>query len=223
MRKILVSSLLLLPFLSCAQVPERPEPPSNAGVIVEEPTTDEVAAATKALQDAMATLQALTNPPSAESLGPGNPNRTLMVYGIPTTGGHTAGSGTYPRYTYVQFSAVPNAGWYLKSWNDGNTNLVRAIVLKQSVTFTATFTQTPPSPTTSLVTVGWNGVAGCSNYYVSYGPSTQNYTKRVTANSQTKKQLTVGLPSTNYIAVQAIDGVTGLVSAYSAELFYSVP
>jgi hypothetical protein len=152
-----------------------------------------------------------------------NPNRTLMVYGLPMQGGHVSGSGTYPRYTYVQFSASPYTGWYLKSWNDGNTNLVRGLVLRTSVTFTATFVQGTPPPTTSYVTVGWNGSSGCTNYYVWTGPSLTNYTKRVTATNQTKKQLGLAPGSTNHIAVQAIDAVSGLLSDYSGELVYVAP
>jgi hypothetical protein len=152
-----------------------------------------------------------------------NLNRTILVYGTPDTGGHTAGSGTYPRYTYVQFSASPNAGWFLKSWNDGDTNLVRAIVLRTNITFIATFAQGAPPPTTSLVTVGWNPVAGCSSYWVWTGASPGNYTKHVTANNQSKKQLTVPAGATTYIAVQSI-GTNGLMSTnYSNELVYTSP
>jgi len=244
MRKILAAPLLFLSFLSCAQVQERPTAPSNAVVIGETQTPDQVAAAAalQAAQQAVKDAQAAVEKANAEAAKPavvveeeltpaeqaafaagGNPNRTLLVYGTPTTGGHVSGAGTYPRYTYVQFSANPNAGWYLLKWNDGNTNQVRAVVLRSNMTFTATFAQGSPPPTTSLVTVGWNGVVGCTNYYVWNGPSLTNYTKRVTANNQTKKQLTVGVGSTNHIAVQAIDSTTGLVSVYSTELVYVAP
>jgi hypothetical protein len=206
--------LLVLPIFSCAQ---------DRAVLVEEPSADQKAAieaAEQSLRQAQEQLDALTNAPLAPS---NNPYRTVVCYANPGTGGNVSGGGTYPRYTYVQIIANPNAGWFFTKWNDGVTNAVRTFVLRTNISFTAYFSQTPPPPTTSYVTVGWNGVTGCTNYYVSYGPSHNNYTKRVTANNQTKKQLQVGLPSTNYISVQAIDFTTGLVSAYSSELIYTAP
>jgi hypothetical protein len=188
---------LLLPF---AFAQDRPEPPSAAVVLEDD-------ALTPAEQAAVATGN--------------NPYRTVLVYASPGAGGHVSGAGTYPRYTYVQISAMANAGWYFVRWNDGITNASRAFVLRTNISFTGTFSQTPPPPTMGYVTVGWNAVPNVNQYYVWTGSSSGSYTKRVTANNQSKKQLAVPLGVTTFIAVQSVDA-NGLVSTnYSNELAYT--
>ncbi len=70
------------------------------------------------------------------------PPVTVTVKANPTTGGSVSGGGTFQVGSNVNLTATPFAGWLLTAWNDGNTNLTRAITVPAApTTCTANFTR----------------------------------------------------------------------------------
>ncbi|MDR2121436.1 MAG: leucine-rich repeat protein [Tannerella sp.] len=66
--------------------------------------------------------------------------RLTLTVENPTMGTVT-GSGDFPEYSMVNFSATPNTGYRFVEWTDGVTANPRAISLARDTTFTARFTQ----------------------------------------------------------------------------------
>ena len=89
----------------------------------------------------------------------------LSVRAQPVSGGSVTGAGTFPIGTAQQISATPNGGWQFGSWDDGNTNPVRSIILgSNDVTATASFIQ-PSTVLTLLVNTNVGGTAiGAGSY-----------------------------------------------------------
>ena len=69
----------------------------------------------------------------------GTPQYTITVLANDPTLGTVSGSGTYPQGTTIEISATPLEHSYFRSWNDGNTDNPRTIVVTQDMTFTAFF------------------------------------------------------------------------------------
>ena len=53
--------------------------------------------------------------------------------------GSVTGTGSYYGDTEVMLSAVPDEGWYFKSWNDGSIDPVKVINVTRDITFAAVF------------------------------------------------------------------------------------
>jgi hypothetical protein len=159
--------------------------------------------------------------PQTMMLASKKPPGTVYVVGVPSSGGHTSGGGSYPAQSYIQISAVPNSGWSLRSWNDGNTQLTRTVQVptpNSSVTYTATFQQNPvTSPI--LITVGWDVIVQASSYFVYQGRASGSYTNR-TSVVPNKLQIQVW-PGTTYIAATSIDSHGTESTNYSNEITYT--
>lgn len=53
--------------------------------------------------------------------------------------GSVTGIGTYYGDTEVMLTAVPDEGWYFKSWNDGSIDPAKVITVSRDITFAAVF------------------------------------------------------------------------------------
>lgn len=82
--------------------------------------------------------------------------RTVTVF-CDSTMGSVSGSGTYMDSSMVTITATANDGYHFTSWNDGDTHVVRNILLVSDTAFTAHFAAdtlpTPPTPDTLWRTV----------------------------------------------------------------------
>ena len=87
--------------------------------------------------------------------------RTLTLDVNDATMGTASGAGVYPDSSLVTISATPFEGYRFDSWDDGDTNAVRTLLLVSDTTFTAYFAAdslpTPP-PDTVWYTVTVNAV-----------------------------------------------------------------
>ncbi len=80
----------------------------------------------------------------------------LSVRAVPASGGVVNGGGNFPIGSTQQISVTPTNGWLFGSWQDGDTNSLRLIVLTSNdVIYTASLVQ--PS---SLITLNVNTNAG---------------------------------------------------------------
>lgn len=70
---------------------------------------------------------------------PFNKEYTITVVPDDITHGTTSGGGTYLKGTSVTISASALSGYDFVSWNDGNTNSTRTVLVTQNITYTATF------------------------------------------------------------------------------------
>lgn len=69
---------------------------------------------------------------------------TDAIFNITATANNIAfgvvtGSGSYPRGSQVQLTAVPNEGYHFTQWSDGNTDNPRIITVTADATYTAQF------------------------------------------------------------------------------------
>ncbi len=82
--------------------------------------------------------------------------RTVTVF-CDSTMGSVSGGGTYMDSSMVTITATANDGYHFTSWNDGDTHVVRNILLVSDTAFTAHFAvdtlPTPPTPDTVWRTV----------------------------------------------------------------------
>jgi hypothetical protein len=151
------------------------------------------------------------------------PYGTVILYAVPSAGGTVVGGGSYPAQTTIQISASPNSGWAFNQWNDGVQDAVRFIRVpnpNSSVTYTASFVQTAPTPISIIV--GWTAEPTAVSYRVYQGPSHGNYTNWTGATG-TQATLVVQPKSVNYIAATSV-AVDGLESTnYSNEIAYTAP
>ena len=79
---------------------------------------------------------------------------TLTVLSSEESKGTVTGGGTYKEGLTVQIAAVPKSGYEFSTWNDGNTDNPRSIVLTSDTTFVASFKETevtPPVETTYTI------------------------------------------------------------------------
>ena len=87
---------------------------------------------------------------------------TVTVVSADTEMGTVSESGTYDYGTEIQISATPAEGYGFATWNDGNINNPRTIVVTEDITYTATFgawrTITVLSADETLGTVSGSGV-----------------------------------------------------------------
>jgi hypothetical protein len=89
---------------------------------------------------------------------------TITSVPNPANAGTASGSGTYDVGISVPLTATASPGWRFSSWNDGNTNSSRIVVVPdQSTTYTATFVQL--SSLTCLVNPTNAGTASGSGIY----------------------------------------------------------
>lgn len=83
--------------------------------------------------------------------------RTLTLDVNDSTMGTVSGAGVYPDSSVVTLSANPFGGYHFVAWNDGDTHVVRNILLVSDTAFTAHFAAdtlpTPPTPDTLWRTV----------------------------------------------------------------------
>ncbi len=94
--------------------------------------------------------------------------RTLTIDVNDTAMGTVNGAGVYPDSSVVTISATPFEGYRFDSWNDGDTNAVRTLLIVSDTNFTAYFAPdtTPIQPDTlwRTVTVTTN-VSGVAETY----------------------------------------------------------
>ena len=94
--------------------------------------------------------------------------RTMLVVSDNESMGSVTGGGIYPDSSLVTISATPFEGYRFDSWNDGDTNAVRTLLLVSDTTFTAYFApDTMPVPQDTIwrtVTVTTN-VSGATETY----------------------------------------------------------
>ena len=57
--------------------------------------------------------------------------------------GTVTGGGTFDQGATIEISATPNAGARFMSWDDGNTDNPRSVIVTQNMTFMAVFTEIP--------------------------------------------------------------------------------
>ena len=69
----------------------------------------------------------------------GTPQYTITVTANEPGLGTVTGSGTYPEGTTIEISAIPNEDAVFTSWDDGNTENPRTIVVKKDMEFVAIF------------------------------------------------------------------------------------
>lgn len=68
---------------------------------------------------------------------------SINVLANPTEGGICTGTGVYDEGTQINISATPNNKYEFDSWDDGNTNLQRTIIVDElKTTYVATFINT---------------------------------------------------------------------------------
>ncbi len=68
----------------------------------------------------------------------------VTVQSSPASAGAVAGGGIYPIGSNAVISASAYSGCYFSSWNDGDTNLVRSIIVPSTdITYTAIFSNLP--------------------------------------------------------------------------------
>ena len=67
------------------------------------------------------------------------PTYTVTVSPNDPSLGSVTGSGEYPEGATIEISATPEANAYFESWDDGNTDNPRSIVVTQDTTFVANF------------------------------------------------------------------------------------
>ena len=66
---------------------------------------------------------------------------TLNVQSANPSLGTVTGGGVYPMGTNVTIKAVPHSGYFFVRWNDGNTQIERAVTVTGNATYTAYFTR----------------------------------------------------------------------------------
>ena len=71
----------------------------------------------------------------------GLPQHTITVTSNDPLLGTVAGGGTYPEGSTIDIKAMPNANAVFTSWDDGNTDNPRSIVVTQDMEFKAIFTE----------------------------------------------------------------------------------
>ena len=68
---------------------------------------------------------------------------SINVLANPTEGGICTGTGVYDEGTQINISATPNDKYEFDSWDDGDTNLQRTIIVDElKTTYIATFINT---------------------------------------------------------------------------------
>ena len=67
---------------------------------------------------------------------------TYNILVVSNGNGTVTGSGSYEYGTSITITAVPNAGYRFKSWNDGNADATREVTVSGATTYTATFEKT---------------------------------------------------------------------------------
>ena len=96
------------------------------------------------------------------------------------TMGTVVGNGQYPIGGTATIYAIPSAGFQFVSWNDGNTQTPRSLIVVQDTTFTATFSHVPEATTYHVVTtVSSNNAMGTV-----YGGGTYHHGATVTLMAQ---------------------------------------
>ena len=96
------------------------------------------------------------------------------------TMGTVVGNGQYPIGGTATIYAIPSAGFQFVSWNDGNTQNPRSLIVVQDTTFTATFSHVPEATTYHVVTtVSSNNAMGTV-----YGGGTYHHGATVTLMAQ---------------------------------------
>ncbi len=73
----------------------------------------------------------------------GTPQYTITVVANDTLLGTVTGGGTFDQGATIEISATPNAGARFMSWDDGNTDNPRSVIVTQNMTFMAVFTEIP--------------------------------------------------------------------------------
>ena len=63
----------------------------------------------------------------------------IEVHVVPEGTGFVTGGGTYPYGDTIQLEATPNMGYEFMTWDDGNTDNPRSVVVTESQSFIATF------------------------------------------------------------------------------------
>ena len=71
----------------------------------------------------------------------GTPQYTITVVANNPALGTVTGSGLYPEGVTIDISATPNEGAIFVSWNDGNIDNPRRVIVTGDMTFTAIFTE----------------------------------------------------------------------------------
>ena len=97
----------------------------------------------------------------------GTPTYTITVQSNDTTLGTVSGGGEYPKGSTIEIAATPAANAYFVSWDDGNTDNPRSVVVTRDMTFIANFNLIPSytiivvseSPTMGSVYGGGNYAA----------------------------------------------------------------
>ena len=74
------------------------------------------------------------------------PNKiSINVLAEPINGGICTGTGVYDEGDRITITAEPNDGYIFKNWDDGDTNLVRDIIVDESkTTYVAKFLSMRP-------------------------------------------------------------------------------
>ena len=133
--------------------------------------------------------------------------------------GTASGTGTYNYGTERQISAAPSAHYHFVSWNDGNTDNPRTIIVTQNAAYTARFaidqhTITVASSNTSMGTASGGGTYdyGASRQ-ISASPSAHyHFVQWNDGNTTNPRTINVTADAT-YTAEFAIDEFTVTVSA----------
>ncbi len=99
-----------------------------------------------------------------------NVEEALTLYNITVESDHpewgsVSGSGAYPYGDTIQIEALPNIGHQFLTWDDGNTNNPRDIIITQDSTFIASFAVSQFTITVESDHPAWGSVTGGGTYY----------------------------------------------------------
>ena len=124
---------------------------------------------------------------------------SINVLANPTKGGICTGTGVYDEGTQINISATPNDKYEFDSWDDGDTNLQRTIIVDElKTTYVATFINT----SLELVKI--------INGYVS---ANKNITD-IVGNQQSNAFKVLVYDVSEYLTVKVTDGSSGTSSIY---------
>lgn len=90
----------------------------------------------------------------------GTPQYTITVLPNDPALGTVTGGGTYPQGSTIEISATPFENVAFRSWDDGNTDNPRSIIVTGDMTFTALFEAVQPGETYTITVRSENPLMG---------------------------------------------------------------
>jgi hypothetical protein len=95
-------------------------------------------------------------------------NFTVTVSSNNEAWGTVTGGGTYADGATATLTATPKTGYQFVQWNDGDKTNPREVVVKENITYTATFEAITPGVKVTFNNAAWDASAVSGKWYTNY-------------------------------------------------------